>query len=379
MTNVAKVHSAVEAQGSNVPCADCHPEHQGADAPLTLISAKVNFPHEAVGYQLSGHKRTVQNEPFACGDCHAPNYGPYDQADCVQCHSGIDAAFTQKHVESWGANCLDCHDGVDTYNKHFDHGKVPFALTGQHLAVDCYTCHAGARAITDLQGAPRDCYSCHRETDPHQGGLGKDCAQCHTTEAWLPSTFDHATMTKFQLTGKHVELTCGQCHVDKQYAGTPNDCVGCHSPDDPHDGKNGADCWACHKTDGWKPAFDHGKSKLPLSAGHNGVPCESCHADHKYAGTSSECISCHGYPDWHGSYFGGICTGCHSVNGWSPAQYGLGHPWFNRGHGGGEGSGGGSECQTCHPSSIFDADCTTCHDQRGGGDGGGGGGGGGGD
>ena len=371
MTNVAKAHVAMGEQGSNVACADCHPEHQGASAPQTTVSAKVTFPHEAVGYPLSGHQLTVKNEPFACEDCHTPHYGPYDQAGCVDCHREMDAAFTQAHLLSWGGDCLACHDGVDTYNKHFDHGKVPFTLSGQHVTVDCYTCHLDARSLTDLKNTPRDCYSCHRETDPHAGSLGADCTQCHTTQGWLPSTFDHAKMTSFALTGKHVDVACENCHADRQYAGTPTTCVECHT--DPHKGVNSADCEACHKTDGWTPAFDHSKSKLPLSAGHADVACETCHPNRQYAGTSPGCYNCHGYPAWHGSAFGPNCQGCHTLNGWSPARYGLGHPWFNMSHGREEGRGGG-DCQTCHPSSIYEADCTTCHNSRdGGGDGGGGG------
>ena len=376
MSKVAKTHTEMKRQDSNVPCADCHPEHRGADAPLTIISATVEFPHEALGYPLSGHQLKITQEAFVCEDCHAPDYGPYDQADCVECHRGLDGAFTQAHVLSWGEDCLACHDGVDTYNKHFDHGTVPFELTGLHVNVDCYTCHLDARSLVDLKDAPRDCYSCHREADPHEASLGTDCTECHSTEGWLPSSFDHSTMTKFTLTGKHIDLTCEKCHADKQFADTPMECMECHAEADVHEGKNSTDCAACHKTTGWIPAFDHSKSKLPLSAGHRGVPCETCHENRQYVDTSAECITCHGYPGWHGSAFGANCLGCHTVNGWSPAQYGLGHPWFNQGHGEGEGRGGASGCQSCHPSSIYDADCSTCHDSLGGGGDGGGGGGG---
>ena len=105
MTKVAKSHTEMKRQDSNVPCADCHPEHRGADAPLTIIAATVEFPHEALGYPLSGHQLKVTQEAFVCEDCHTPEYDPYDQADCVECHRGLDEAFTQTHVVSWGEDC----------------------------------------------------------------------------------------------------------------------------------------------------------------------------------------------------------------------------------------------------------------------------------
>ena len=378
MSKVAMAHTEMERQDSNVPCADCHPEHRGADAPLTIIAATVEFPHEALGYPLSGHQLKVTQEAFVCEDCHTPEYDPYDQADCVECHRGLDEAFTQTHVVSWGEDCLACHDGVDTYNKHFDHGSVPYVLTGQHVNVDCYTCHRNARSLVDLKNTPRDCYSCHRETDPHEASLGTDCTECHSVEGWLPSSFDHTTMTRFDLTGKHIEVACEECHIERQYTNTPMECVDCHTEDGAdvlaHRGQLSNDCAACHKTDGWAPAFDHAKSALPLSAGHRDVLCETCHENRQYVGTSALCIDCHEYPSWHGSAFGPNCQGCHTLNGWSPAQYGLGHPWFSQSHGREEGRGGG-DCATCHPSSIYEADCNTCHNESGGGDGGGGGGG----
>lgn len=378
MTKVAAAHTEMKEQDWNVPCADCHPEHRGADAPLTIIAATVEFPHEALGYPLSGHQLKVTNEAFVCEDCHTPEYEPYDQADCVECHRGLDAAFTQAHLLSWGGDCLSCHDGVETYNKHFDHGKVPFALTGLHVNVDCYTCHLDARSLVDLQETPTDCYSCHHETDPHLGALGADCTTCHSVDGWLPTSFKHDTMTRFILTGKHVDVECEECHADRQYVNTPTECVDCHREAGvdvlAHKGQVSDDCWACHKTDGWTPAFNHAKSALPLSAGHRDVACETCHKNRQYAGTSALCVNCHEYPGWHGSAFGPNCISCHTVNGWSPAQYGLGHPWFSQSHGREEGRGGG-DCMTCHPSSIYEADCNTCHNERGEGDGGGGGGG----
>ncbi|WP_267239352.1 hypothetical protein [Paludibaculum fermentans] len=38
-------------------------------------------------------------------------------------------------------------------------------------------------------------------------------------------------MTKFPLTGAHVQTQCSLCHVNGVYKGTPQTCDGCHLPD----------------------------------------------------------------------------------------------------------------------------------------------------
>ncbi len=370
MSKIAKAHGVMENNNPNLACAHCHPEHNGGGGKLTLVRAGDKFPHEALGFPLSGHQAKVKGEAFVCADCHAEDYPPYEQADCKNCHLKVDASFMQAHSLGWGEDCLACHDGVDTYNKHFDHGTVPFALTGLHVEVDCYNCHVGARSLTDLKNAPRDCFDCHRETDPHEGRFSADCATCHSVEGWKPVAFDHAK-TAFQLTGKHAEAACNDCHQPNSNGKVLSGCLDCHVEEEPHAGKLGRDCTACHTPDGWKPAFDHNKSAMPFIGGHKDVVCESCHENRQYKGTSAECIDCHGYPGWHGSAFGSNCLGCHRVDAWMPAEYGLGHSWFSRNHG--EGKARAAGCTSCHPSSIYDTDCSSCHDSIDDGDGGGGG------
>ena len=360
MSKIAKAHGQMENDNPNLACAHCHPEHNGADGPLTVIRAGDEFPHEALGFPLTGHQFTLKGEAFECADCHEEHYPLYDQADCETCHLEIDPAFMRAHVLGWGEDCLACHDGVDTYTRHFDHGEVPFALTGLHVEVTCYSCHLDARSLVDLKDAPRQCNDCHQNEDPHEERFGTDCAYCHSTDGWKPALYDHA-QSDFKLTGKHAEATCNDCHQPGSFGKMSSECVDCHSAEEPHEGKFGTDCVACHSSDSWKPAFDHNKTVMPLIGGHRDVLCESCHENRQYKDTSAKCLDCHGYPGWHGSAFGSNCLQCHRVDGWSPAEYGLGHPWFNRGHGGGERRGGGT-CMTCHPGSIYNSDCGTCHD-----------------
>lgn len=363
MSKIAKAHGAMLHDDPNLACAHCHPEHQGSSAPLTLKQARVDFPHDVMEYSLSGHELTAANQPFVCEDCHAENLTGFESSTCIECHRELDLAFTQAHVLSWGEDCLACHDGVDTYNKHFDHGKVPFALMGAHVDVDCYTCHTDARSLLDLQSAPRDCFSCHREDEPHEGRFGADCAECHSMDAWIPATFDH-DLTAFKLDGKHVEVLCEDCHKTDASLADAMECADCHAEDDKHNGQFTLLCGACHKTTGWADSpFDHNKSNFPLTGGHLGVDCELCHKDDQFEGTPTSCFTCHGYPGWHGAAFGANCLDCHTVNTWYRARYSGGHPWYQ--HPKEDDFGGMGNCRGCHPASVYEADCDTCHSKNG--------------
>ncbi len=165
MSKVARAHGEMLHNDSNLDCAHCHPEHRGSSAPLTLEVAMSEFPHAVMGYSLNGHALTAANEPFVCKDCHAQSLTGFDSSTCIECHSSLEQAFTSRHVQSWGEECLACHDGVDTYNKHFDHGRVPFVLTGAHVKVDCYDCHASARNWQTSSPRPVTAWDATRRTN----------------------------------------------------------------------------------------------------------------------------------------------------------------------------------------------------------------------
>ena len=361
LADPASLHGAIMTRTPDEKCTDCHTEHKGESNPLTRVEQGMPFPHETLGYSLNGHRLTVTREPFDCSHCHQQDLSNFESATCVDCHRNLDLAFTQAHVLSWGNDCLACHDGVDTYNRHFDHGEVPFTLIGAHVEVDCYTCHTDARSLVDLQSTPRDCVSCHRADEPHEGRFGSDCAKCHTMDAWTPALFDH-NLAAFKLEGKHVNVACEECHTSDSQSDTPMECVACHANDDEHAGTFGTECDLCHKPTGWDDdPFDHNKSKFPLIGGHLGVTCESCHKDGKFTDTPISCVACHGYPGWHGSAFGANCLDCHSVNTWYRVTQGIGHPWWRHP----EGEVGMGSCRSCHPVSVYDSDCSSCHGRGG--------------
>jgi hypothetical protein len=355
----SSLHSVLGVGGPGLACYDCHPEHRGTDAPLTQVDVDA-FPHEATGYALQGHRQTAAGGEFACADCHGQSLTHFDVAACADCHRGLDDAYTQTHIETFGADCLACHDGIDTYGRLFDHDGLAFPLQGRHASTGCAGCHEGARSVADLQSAPQDCFSCHAEDDAHDGQFGQDCAACHTPEGWEAATFDHA-QTAFALLGKHVAVDCGDCHVDGVYQGTPQDCVSCHLEDDAHEGQFGQDCAECHTPEDWKEAtFDHAQTAFPLLGEHVTVECGDCHLEGVYRGTPLDCFSCHADDDAHEGQFGQDCAGCHTPEDWKAATFDHTQTAFPL-----TGAHIGTDCLNCHVGGVFSGTsqvCSACHD-----------------
>jgi hypothetical protein len=91
-----------------------------------------------------------------------------------------------------------------------------------------------------FNSAPLNCEECHQ--DPHAGqfnrnGRSTGCVDCHNTNKWRPSTFDHEKDAGFSLKGAHQQVKCVECHktnrtiVDKTvlfYRPTPKECAACH-------------------------------------------------------------------------------------------------------------------------------------------------------
>jgi len=63
------------------------------------------------------------------------------------------------------------------------------------------------------------------------------CAECHNSNRWKASLFDHNRRTAFSLQGVHANVKCADCHKLKRevegkpvliYKPTPKECVDCH-------------------------------------------------------------------------------------------------------------------------------------------------------
>jgi hypothetical protein len=318
MREVASLHGAMKSKNPGLNCAPCHPDHRGADASLTVATA-ADFPHEALGFSLNGHQFKVATLGLS---------------------KGTRDAFV----------CSDCHaDEITTFH-------------------------------------PNVCADCHRQMDQsftseHEAAWGGDCLACHDGVDTYGNDFNH-NIFAFPLTGKHVEISCYDCHTDARtiadLQATPQDCAACHLVDDAHAGRFGPDCAACHSSDGWTPArFDHNLSTFKLEGEHAEADCEDCHKNNVYQGTPSDCYSCHAQNDEHNGKFGADCAACHTPSDWENATFDHSLSNFpltgahqqidcEKCHVNAQFAGTASTCVSCHAdpvfhAGVFSASCESCH------------------
>jgi len=314
-----------------------------------------------------------------CTKCHVAG-GKLSNDTCLACHKTT-RQEVKKHRGLHGRlppaelTCNKCHPehlGRDADllwgpkgQKGFDHAKTRWPLKGEHAKVKCADCH-NDRLIRDpdvratrakkpkqstFLGLPTQCAQCH--FDEHRGQLSTKCADCHTEASWKPAPrFSHAK-TDFPLLGKHASVQCAKCHPNetdkKSHADAPMPpyletfmrmsplaharCTDCHK--DPHEGRFGSDCDACHTENDWKEvkgasgerAF-HEKTRYPLRGAHTQVDCKSCHGGFPgvravFKGLKFEqCTDCH--VDAHLGQIGSPprpCEVCHSLASFKPAIY----------------------------------------------------------
>lgn len=301
-----------------------------------------------------------------CGKCHDTG-NKVTGRRCLECHILLGKRIESKtglHANEGFDDCTACHvehlgrngelvwwnGGIE----NFDHSQTKFGLVGKHKGLECRKCH-NRKNITDQEaldskssnpdrtflGLSRTCKGCH--ADEHRGQTPSDCLKCHDMDGWKPApAFDHRN-TNFPLTGKHLNINCDKCHntvTDNissdnpdflKFTGIKHDnCLDCHR--DIHNGKFKQSCESCHNTSGWRGIsgtdFDHGKTAFQLEGRHAKVACEKCHPPGKpLAGLKySLCTECH--PDYHRGQFarresGGECKECHTVDGFTPAIFGI--------------------------------------------------------
>ena len=366
------LHGRLLATTAN--CRDCHTDHRGATASLTLADPRV-FPHEQTGYVLTAHPLSGQGGSFGCRDCHPGSPVSFSAPTCAGCHEALDAPYMAQHVTAFGSTCLNCHDGADSYGQTFDHATYP--LEGGHAQAQCSGCHREATTLAAARATSTECVDCHAAKDIHEGRLGTNCGECHSPKTWADATIDHAR-TRFVLVGQHVGALCESCHVDRHWTGIGQTCSSCHAKVDPHGDQFPGDCAACHKATGWKDVtFDHATTRFALVLAHAKPACAACHAGGKYVGTSTSCIGCHAADDRHDGALGKDCAACHKATTWAAASFNHDKASFKltgahksvtcqKCHAGNQFKGTPSTCAACHtkPSShgsAFSGTCSSCH------------------
>jgi hypothetical protein len=264
---------ALEGVHARIDCQDCHRTgnlkdklprdcygcHRGQDVHAERLGIDCGKCHDNEKWQTPtfDHSRDTKwplegrHAKVDCHACHtAPTVTQKLATDCIGCHRASDA-----HSGKLGTDCATCHspDGW-LAGLHFDHDLTDFPLVGLHVAVPCEQCHV-TPAYKDVG---RDCYACHGRDDVHKGGLGKECARCHSPNGWRIWDFDHGKETGFPLAGAHSKVACEGCH--KQPPGQvklDTQCVSCHAQDDIHLGQYGRQCQRCHSAVTFKGARLH--------------------------------------------------------------------------------------------------------------------------
>ena len=210
---------------------------------------------------------------------------------------------------------------------------------------------------------------------PH-GSLKEPCQTCHSAGGWKPARpgrrFDHARYG-FVLAGAHAAAPCGACHRSLVFSSAQKLCASCH--EDPHQSELGTDCSRCHTArsfiDRTAMVRGHQLTRLPLTGGHVGLECESCHAPAaqghlRFVGTPGECEACHmaayraaRQPDHAAAGFPTDCRRCHSPRAWTTNAFNHDATRFPL-----TGAHRGLACASCHGGGVYagkDPNCVACH------------------
>lgn len=368
-------------------CAGCH-----ADVHRRQFGASCENCHSPQGWEIQALAQNEHQNRFSlqgahaaesCESCHAgAATGAFTALDtsCVSCHAAEYQTASVDHLAlGFPATCENCHSMVRWNSAAFDHAGTAFRLTGAHIAATCDSCHSSGQ----FSGLDTACVGCHIDdyngaTSPNHlaGNYPTDCSLCHSTSVWEGAQFDHQ-QTAFPLTGTHVSLTCESCHVGGQFAGLDSECVSCHlddfnqttAPDHAAAGFS-TSCQICHNTSGWPGAvFDHGTTRFPLLGAHTMATCNSCHVGNQFAGTPTDCYSCHSTeyqtvtdPNHLAANFSTSCESCHGNTTWSGATFSHAFPIYSGAHT----QSRWQTCSTCHTNatnySVFS--CLNCHEHR---------------
>ena len=343
-------------------CIDCHKKDEPHKGKLGKVCNSCHrestwndfqYDHDKTKFPLHGKHKGVE-----CRDCHPQERYLSVPTKCYACHKNDD-----QHQGRFGEKCDKCHSPQGWSSPKFDHDKdTKFKLTGKHKIVTCNQCHPkGDNAY--VKKVKTDCYSCHKFTDEHKGQFGKKCQDCHTTEGWSKTKFDH-NKTDFRLTGKHKSVACKDCHPGDVYKKVSADCYSCHSQNDVHQGQQGKKCYQCHSEKGWQKEvrFDHDITRFPLLGAHATLACEECHLSSEFKDAKYKCISCHKADDVHKKRLGKQCGLCHNSVDWKAWSFDHDKQTdFKL-----KGAHKGIDCLSCHHGEMKEkvkipSTCYACH------------------
>jgi hypothetical protein len=374
-------------------CSDCH-----ADIHRGQFGANCESCHTIKGWKVSvtairGHQNRFPligaHAAVDCESCHkGAATGQFQglATQCYSCHATeYKGATNPSHTTAgFPTRCEQCHSTNSWLNAKFDHSSVGFPLTNAHADPPrvCQDCHIN----NNYNLTTTACVSCHLKnfqaaTNPNHvaGGFSQTCQQCHTTIAWQPAMFDHATVG-FPLTNAHADppRICADCHINNNYNITTTACASCHLKDyntalTPVNHVQLAfptACESCHDTVRWTNGkFDHAATGFPLTNSHMVPPrvCADCHINNNYNLTSTACSTCH-LKDYNTATtpinhiqvgFPTTCQLCHDTTLWTNGRFDHNTTTFPL-----TGFHATVPCASCHVNNNYTTlptDCYGCH------------------
>jgi hypothetical protein len=380
-----------------VECFDCHkaeylatttPNHQSAGYSTECFDCHtMQISSWSSGDAEHGFFPLIEGHAIAdCYICHAVGSFQTLSPNCESCHlPDYNSTLNPPHAPlNLSVNCLECHTTLPGWTPaSFDVHNDFYILEGAHahISAECESCHTSGYANT-----PNTCYGCHSDdytnaNDPVHlsSNFPTDCTECHTQNAWQPSTFSH--IATFPLTNGHLVADCFACHIQGNYETTSPDCESCHLTDynttlnPPHASLSfPVDCMQCHTTmPGWTPvSFDIHNDFYVLEGAHAliATECASCHTS-GYVNTPNTCYGCHADeynttndPNHLVANFPTDCTSCHSQNAWNPSTFDHDSQYFPIY--GGDHQGEWNSCTDCHTvNSNYEVfSCIDCHEHN---------------
>lgn len=385
----ASCHVNGQIKGTPSKCYDCHWERRQDDRYRLRLGTDCESCHRPTSWTstrwshvaATGVALNPTHRILGCDSCHKQlEFRKGIGVDCGTCHMPEYQRTTAPNHAAAGfpTACEACHrpSDLDWHGARFDHNAT-FPLVGQHALATCATCHRN----NVYRGTPRECVACHevdyrnaKQPDHAAAGFSLNCEQCHRNSDpdWHRATFNHDQF--FRLDGQHRVVPCVACHGNGVYKGTPRECVACHRTDyeraqNPNHVASGFStaCETCHRSsdpDWHSASFNHDQF-FRLEGTHRTLACASCHANGRFDGTPTDCVSCHraNYdrttnPNHAAAGFPTTCESCHraSDSSWNQGRFNHTFPISGPHR---------VTCNRCHldPNNYRVFSCTVCHER----------------
>ncbi|HEY4175883.1 MAG TPA: hypothetical protein VGM90_03590 [Kofleriaceae bacterium] len=339
----------VEPGNPNIKSKEMEKVYHGPNSAFPLVKGHKDVPcAECHTGRSKSNKTTFEKIPSSCAEnkkCHEDSLHKGSLSNkCELCHS----------PGTWDATRFS-HD--EPFPKPNEGSVDSFPLKGAHKDNKCEACHP-QRDFANTNTKCAD-VGCHADDDAHKGRLGQQCEKCHVETG--DNTFNHNTMAKFHIDGKHLQVKCADCHPSITFKPRPTNCFGCHPEPAVHKGQYGTACEQCHSTKTFedvKPLHDVGD--FSLRGAHNNIACERCHRDNRpLAGSGNLCINCHRQDDIHSNALSPRCGECHTQWSFSPAKFDHSRVGCNL-----TGVHRTVACFDCHRNgnfAVISPQCISCH------------------